>query len=306
MQQRNFSSSAYRPTAEYGKSGGPHLGTAIAISGAAASPNMGYHTNAALAFLMAVFNVRLGWWTVNPRHLRLWKVRGSPPLGLIYLLRELFPSTNDDMHYLYLSDGGHFENLGIYELVRRQCRFIIVCDASCDPDSSFDDLGGAIEKCRRDFGVDIKIDVGDLHRDASTRHSAAHFALGTIRYRVPRGRMSGFRKGYLLYIKPSLLGDESEDVQAYAAQHTAFPHDTTADQFFDESQFESYRALGQQIFRTVVESSSSAAGARGLMPTSLEALFLNLRKIAITNKEARAWRNIPTPLPRNVRLSVRP
>lgn len=305
-ERKNFSRSAYRPTELYGKDGGPHLGTAIAISGAAASPNMGYHTNSALAFLMAVFNVRLGWWTVNPRHLRLWKVRGSPPLGLVYLLREMFPSTNDDMHYLYLSDGGHFENLGIYELVRRQCRFIIACDASCDPDSSFDDLGAAIEKCRRDFGVKIEIDVSELHRDANTRHSTAHFALGTIHYRIPRGRVTGFRKGYLLYIKSSLTGDETEDVQAYAAQHTAFPHDTTANQFFDESQFESYRALGEHVFQRVVAAATPGVGSTQPLPITLRNLFLNLRRIANANRSGMAWRTVSTPLPRNIKLSVRP
>ena len=66
---------AYRPTREYahGKTGGPQLGTAFAISGAAASPNMGYHSSPGLAFLMTVFNVRLGRWSGNPRRKKCWK-----------------------------------------------------------------------------------------------------------------------------------------------------------------------------------------------------------------------------------------
>jgi hypothetical protein len=206
----SFCSSAYRPTDQFGRTGGLHLGTAVAVSGAAASPNMGFHTSPGLAFLMTVFNARLGWWAGNPRHRKTWR-RLGPAYGLLYLFREIFPSTNDEMSYVYLSDGGHFENLGIYELVRRQCRFIIACDASCDGNTRFEDLGNAVEKCRRDFGVEIDIDVGHLDRDVRTGHSAAHFALGRVTYRHVRGPA---RKAYLLYIKPTLSGDEPADVQA--------------------------------------------------------------------------------------------
>ena len=242
----NFSSSAYRPTEEFSRPGGPHLGTPVAVSGAAASPNMGYHTSPGLAFLMTIFNVRLGWWAGNPRHRKTWR-RLGPAYGLFYLFREIFPSTNDEMSYVYLSDGGHFENLGIYELVRRNSRFILACDADCDPNSSFENLGNAIEKCRRDFGVEISIRVREIKHSQKTKKSKSHFALGTIQYRGQD------EPAWLLYIKPSLTGDEPEDVRAYAATNAAFPHDTTANQFFDESQFESYRALGEHIFQAIID-----------------------------------------------------
>jgi hypothetical protein len=115
--------SAFAPTRTCGagrpdRKGGISLGTALAISGAAASPNMGSYSSPDLAFLMTLFDVRLGWWMANPREKR-WR-RGSPYLGFYWLLCELLGATNDDSDYVYLSDGGHFENLAIYELVRRQ------------------------------------------------------------------------------------------------------------------------------------------------------------------------------------------
>ena len=274
----NFYSSAYRPTEEFSRTGGPHLGTPVAVSGAAASPNMGYHTSPGLAFLMTIFNVRLGWWAGNPRHRKTWR-RLGPAYGLFYLFREIFPSTNDEMSYVYLSDGGHFENLGIYELVRRKTRFIVACDADCDPNSSFENLGNAIEKCRRDFGVDIAIRVLELKHSQKTKKSKSHFALGTIKY---RGQDD---PAWLLYIKPSLTGDEPEDVQAYAAGNAAFPHDTTANQFFDESQFESYRALGEHIFQAIIDllTAPVVVGGQAMPPpTTVQELFRRLADLLPT------------------------
>jgi hypothetical protein len=114
----------FRFTSTYGGEGGkPVIGTAMAASGAAASPNMGYHTRAGVAALLALFNVRLGWWTGNPRNNKAYR-EYAPGAG--YMLKELLSSTDATDSYVYLSDGGHFENLGLYELVRRRVRFIIV------------------------------------------------------------------------------------------------------------------------------------------------------------------------------------
>ena len=124
--------SAYAKTSEHASD--PRsltMGLAIATSGAAASPNMGYHSSPTLAFLMTVFNVRLGWWLRNPRDPKVWTDRGTS-VSLRELLYELLGMTTDDKKWVYLSDGGHFENLGVYELVRRRCRLIIACDAGQD------------------------------------------------------------------------------------------------------------------------------------------------------------------------------
>lgn len=222
------------------------LGTAITISGAAASPNMGYYTSNSLAFLMTVFNVRLGYWLGNTRR-DSWLRRG-PHFGFGYLLLELLGKTNSNSNFVYLSDGGHFENLGLYELVKRRCRLIIVSDAGRDPNESFSDLGNAIEKIRTDFGIEIEIDLDMLRREENQRLSKWHCAVGSIHYdRVDNGAP----RGCLLYLKSSLTGDEPADVARYADANPDFPHQSTADQWFDEAQFESYRALGYHVAKEV-------------------------------------------------------
>src|ERR1017187_9135954 len=122
----------YRATPGYMEPAGPGLGTAVAISGAAANPNAGYHTSAPLAFLMTILNVRLGWWLGNPRR-DAPSARSGPKNALLSLLAELFAQSNGRSRYVNVSDGGHFENLGFYELVRRRCRYIIVSDSEADP-----------------------------------------------------------------------------------------------------------------------------------------------------------------------------
>jgi hypothetical protein len=237
----------YRPTHEFAD--GISVGTAMAISGAAVSPSMGHYSSPAVAFLMTIFNVRLGQWLGNPRHMKTWKKLG-PPIGLLYLFSELFSLTSDRRGYVYLSDGGHFENLGLYELVRRRCRYIIVCDAGQDKEMSFSELGTAIEKCRSDFGIDIDIDVDPIRAAGNRNHSNAHCVVGKIKYDKFGPEES---HGFLVYIKASLTGDEPTDVVGYAAQNEEFPHQSTSDQWFDESQFESYRALGAHIAESVLE-----------------------------------------------------
>ena len=221
-----------------GVGGTPYIGTAMAASGAAASPNMGFHTKPGVAALLAIFNVRLGFWTGNPRNPRTWD-RYAP--GIWYLVSELLGRANADDHYVYLSDGGHFENLGLYELVRRKVRFIICSDADADPTFTFGDLGNAVERCRADFGVEIRIEAQlDMKQQKEPPFRIAHYAIGTIDY-------PGQPSGLLLYLKNSLTNDEPSDVLGTRASDSAFPHDTTADQFFEETMFEAYRALGEHM-----------------------------------------------------------
>lgn len=234
----------YRPTCEYIGPNGVFLGTAVAISGAAACPNMGYHSSPALAVLLTVFNVRLGHWTGNPCHKTAWR-EYSPRLGGRYLMSELFGLTDSNSPFVYLSDGGHFENLGIYELVRRRCQYIVATDAGQDEKFDLDDLGNAIRKCYTDFGVKIDIDVSAL-RPGASGFSLWHAAVGSIHYPdAPPGR--------LLYFKPTLACDTPCDILNYAAGNPGFPHQSTADQCFDESQFESYRKLGHYIAARVFD-----------------------------------------------------
>ena len=241
----------FRPTAMYGaqraritdEDEGTKLGMAIAVSGAAVSPSMGYHSSPPLAFLMTLFNVRLGRWCPNPRSSKKWKHSG-PRIGLFCLIAELFGLTDADADYVYLSDGGHFENLGIYELVRRRCRLIVAIDAGADGKMNFEDLGNAIRKCYTDLRIEIDIDVTRIDPLRETGFSQAHCVAGSILYgKVDRDAPDGT----LLYIKPSLTGTELADVLNYRKTDPNFPHQTTVDQWFDETQFESYRSLGYRI-----------------------------------------------------------
>jgi len=233
----------------YGGDGGAALiGTAMAASGAAISPNWGYHSSPAVAALLTLFNVRLGWWTGNPRHVDRWKEYAP---SILYLLSELTGNATDAGKYVYLSDGGHFENLGIYELVRRRVRFIICSDADADPDFEFQDLGNAVSACRRDFGVEIKLGAQSCITLSKDPYREAHFAAGEIIYPGQPQR------GLLLYVKSSLTSDEPADVLAMRSDHPDFPHDTTLNQFFDEQIFESYRALGEHIMMYLIEKSGA-------------------------------------------------
>lgn len=214
------------------------LGGAIAISGAAVNPNMGYHSSPAVTFLLTLFDARLGWWLPNPRHPEHPRADDTPFFGR-WLLAELLGRTHAGGKFVHLSDGGHFENLGIYELVRRRCRFILCVDAAADPRSGFADLGNAVHKCRVDFGANIDIDVTALmpREDGRAERSCA---VGRIAY-------ADGSSGTLLYLKPTLTGEEPADILHYARSHPSFPHEPTSDQFFDEAQFESYRRLGEDI-----------------------------------------------------------
>jgi predicted acylesterase/phospholipase RssA len=252
----------YRPVAKYGNK--ISLGTAMAISGAAVSPNMGYHSSRPLALLMTLFNVRLGWWLGNPAR-AAW-TRAGPLQAVLPFVMELFGLTDDEQRFVYLSDGGHFENLGIYEMFRRRCRTIVAVDAGCDPDFKFEDLGDAIRKARIDFGVEVRFSepcspasgcepmrLGLINRPNISRPSP-YCAIGTIRY-------PGIQEvGTLIYVKAAIHGDEPEDISSYAASNSTFPHESTVDQFFSESQFESYRRLGLHIGLAVFGEPPPGAG----------------------------------------------
>jgi len=228
------------------------IGRAMTISGAAASPNMGYHSSKLIAIVMTFFNVRLGWWVPNP--LRLERAqpekladlekkfeRTEPGHPLVSLLNEMFGNTTDRGSSVYLSDGGHFENLALYEMVRRRCPRIVLVDAGHDPDYKYEDLERAIRIIRNDLGANIRFPFGRPDAE-SIKSSKRLFTIARITFRDGS-------TGKILYIKPGMTGEEPIDVERYAARvkeiGEQFPHQSTADQFFDEPQFESYRALGQ-------------------------------------------------------------
>jgi hypothetical protein len=237
----------YRTSKEYGES--ISLGTSVAISGAAVSPNMGYHSSPLVTFILTLFNARLGWWLGNPKDEDTYH-RGYPKFAIRPIVEEALGLTNDENPYIYLSDGGHFENLGLYEMILRRCKYIVVSDAGQDSDYAFEDLGNAIRKIRIDLGVEITMGEVQMY-PRNSQKKGVYFAIGKIDYSTvdknneAKGKNS--YEGVLIYVKPAFYGDEPIDVFNYAQSSITFPHETTADQFFSESQFESYRSLGLYI-----------------------------------------------------------
>ena len=282
------------------------LGQWVGISGAAFSTGIGWRTSVALSFLTGFANVRLGYWwnsgvTARMRtkaaeragiaamgpSLGAWFSRVFPVQS--HLLDEFFARFHGVARERWnLSDGGHFENLGAYELIRRRVPLIVVVDAEADPDYGFEGLGQLVRKARADFDAEISFldyeticarraqctsgpweHVGTLDMlrrgrwesgvppcgddegqgpppvfagTERKRHSSAHAAVATVTY---EGRSSA--ESVIVYVKPTLLGDEPADIRHYHEAHPDFPQQTTADQFFDEAQWESYRALGEWI-----------------------------------------------------------
>jgi hypothetical protein len=217
------------------------LGRAVSISGAAVDSNIGVHQSSALIALMTSLNARLGWWIKNPNQPD-WDA-GSPGLAFP-LVWELLGRTDEHKRYVHLSDGGHFENLAVYELIRRRCRYIVCCDAGTDPGASDDNLANMLRLVRTDFGVRIDVSTSFLAQRGDAKLSLWHCAVGRIRYDDVDG---GELPGIFVYLRTSMTGDEPPDVQEYAAKNPPFPWQSTLDQFFDEAQFESYRALGFHV-----------------------------------------------------------
>jgi len=237
------------------------LSSAMTTSGAAVDPNMWATKARALSALMALLNVRLGFWGHNPRYaserdpLRPW--------WWIFILREMLGIGLDERtRHVHLSDGGGFENLGLYELIRRRVRWLIVTDAGADPTTTLGDLGQAIERVRVDFGAEIDLSADTLYHQRDKVLMQRPYSLGTIRY-------ADGSRGDILYIRPVLCSNLSADIYAYWRAHPAFPDEPTSEQFFAEAQFEAYRILGREIVGELLGKEA---------PPSVEEWFARLRQ----------------------------
>lgn len=243
----------YRASRAYaGEVGGITLGTALTISGAAVSPNAGQHSSPILAAVLTLFNARLGSWLGNPGD-DATSLKQGPTYALQPLVRELLGRADAKSPWIHLSDGGHFDNLGIYEAVKRGCRWIVAIDASADPERRYTDLGNAIRKIRLDLGARLELTGGWWIGGVDFGARGRYCALFRIRYRG----LPDFHWGSLLYVKPAIYLHPSHelpmDVVQYSRAAPAFPHESTVDQFFTESQFESYRALGEHEMAKILE-----------------------------------------------------
>ncbi len=214
------------------------LGSTIALSGAAVSPQMGLRTKRYASFWLAALNLRLGIWLKKPGNTS----RGP---GLLHLVKEMTATADEHGAFLNISDGGHIENLGVYELLKRRCRFILAVDGENDPTMTFHGLTNLQRLAYIDFGIVLDLNLDDL-RLGESGYSRSHFQLFRIFY--PKGLGQASREiGYLLYTKLSLTGNEGEYLRRYKLDEPAFPHHSTADQFFSETQFEAYRSLGEHV-----------------------------------------------------------
>jgi hypothetical protein len=196
-------------------------------------------------------NARLNAWLRNPRKV----TRKSKPSshsffkregpGLGYLVHEFRGTANEDLPFANISDGGHIENLGIYELLKRRCRYILAVDGESDPGMTFHALTNLQRLAYIDMGIHIDADLDEL-RLQITGLSRSHFRFCKIRY--PTGdKENPWEIGNLLYVKLSLTGNEGEFLKRYRLDEPMFPHHSTSDQFFSETQFEAYRALGEHV-----------------------------------------------------------
>ncbi len=264
----------YVPAANYGGPGGTTLASAMSISGAAFNPNMGYQSSPILSLLMTFFCLRLGVWLPNPARPAPGKLlsfgatgqdffaKGGPSFALLPLVAEAFGLTDDKYRWVELTDGGHFENLALYEMVMRRCKHIIVVDAGADPKCQFEDLGNAIRKIHIDLGVPIRLKE-DLKMRAGMKRGNKYCVVGEIDYGCvdtpPTGASRDSLKGTLVYIKAGLNGSEPADILQYAYTHPTFPHEGTGNQFYNESQFESYRHLGTWVIEKITDFAGKPA-----------------------------------------------
>lgn len=242
------------------------LAAAMAISAAAVASYRGQATHWLETLAIGLLNLSLGRWLPNPG--KIDHLSGRPPGRMAALWKEIRGRLSEEETFVHLSDGGHIENLGLYELLRRRCKLIVAVDGECDGRI---DCGSLIQLMRFaaiDLDTRIEIDLSELVPDEKGL-SQSHFSFGTIDYDTAhRGR----ERGYLVYIKSTMTGNEPAYVTEYRRRHSSFPHQSTANQLFGEDQFEAYRALGEH----------SAADLFGEDFTTAE-------KLARDKYKSRAW-----------------
>ncbi len=250
------------------------IGHWIALSGAAFGTGTGSHNSLGLSLIAGLTNVRLGYWWDS--HVRPRERKNATPPGFSQQVGRLFTAVFPVQSYLldewlarfhgparqcwYLSDGGHFENTAVYELIRRRLPHIVCCDCGQDGAYAFGDLSNLVRKARIDFNAEVSLcdraqlnqlrgsripesafsEIGTLDDFAEKKTRRHHALLAVVRY---GGRPTP--ESLILFIKPAVTGNEPADLREYEHSHPAFPNEPTTDQFFDEAQWESYRKLGE-------------------------------------------------------------
>ena len=262
----------YMKTGEY-RNGQTKLARAMTISGAAASPAMGRETFFAEAFALTLFNARLGQWMENPRYNRGSHASRNENwiFWPFYLICEMIGYTDARSRLIHLSDGGHTgDNIGIVPLLKRRCSLIVACDAEADPKYVFGSLSEGLRQAYVDDNIKVDLSLDEVEPDPDTGLSAKHVAVGRITYPPVRWKDAqgnavdiGKEQGWLVVLKSSLCGQEKAKIGNYKRENPVFPQQTTADQFFDDSQFESYRELGYHVAETSLPKDSEPAWRPG-------------------------------------------
>lgn len=225
------------------------LATAMAISGAAANPNAGggIYRHRPVAVLMALTNIRLGYWVSHPDPAVRMKKRRS---HFDTAWRELTGKLDETRRLLQLSDGGHFDNLGVYELIRRRVRLIVACDGTADPDFAFADFIALLARIEADFGARIEFSEGaglEVFMPSAAAGFPRNAQLARRGFTVGKIRYADGTEGDLIYLTTTLFKGLGLQTLGYCAAHEDFPDQSTADQFFDDAQFEAYRQLGYSL-----------------------------------------------------------
>ena len=243
---------------------------AMAISGAALSPLTGRVNGRTrpVRLLLAVLNARLGVWLPNP----YWNNRAEPAFpdvhgfvpklrryvgsvidkpGPYRLLHEAVGSPSMYERRIYVTDGGHYDNLGLVEALRRKPAQVIVIDASNDAEDRFTALAEAIATARMDHGIQIDIDPAPMVRGSKPRADRA-WAYGLATHPLKEGEEKPY-KTEIFFVKAVLAGHLEWDLEQYAVEHSDFPRRTTGDQFYDEWDFEAYRALGYSLAQSLTD-----------------------------------------------------
>ncbi|WP_413184862.1 patatin-like phospholipase family protein [Paraburkholderia sacchari] len=249
------------------------LGDWVAISGAAVSTGLGQSTHAGYSLLLGIANIRLGYWwdtyskpfslgAMNFKRMRVPIPGAVPPsrffteklFGTQFCLKGELMGEFDGprARRWYMTDGGHFENTGAYELLRRELKFIVLLDNGCDPRYTFGDIANLIYRARVDFGVEIKSAHARLPLPPGLRLNRTLVARSFGEFHKRKWcvaiqlltRFANGSEGQILIIKPRVTRAAPHDVREYRVQNKSFPNETTANQFFDDVQWESHRELG--------------------------------------------------------------
>jgi hypothetical protein len=286
------------------------LPAAVSVSGAAVSPTMGKKTLRAFTILLTLTNVRLGVWLPNPARLPDREVnptRRARVLGWVfgdvendtanrwvqwlgarrpgpqYLFKEMFGRTRITDRYLYVTDGGHYDNLGLVELLRDGCTTIFCLDGGGDRAGSYQALGEAVALARSELGVDIEVDPLAIAPHKKKEFAPTDHVIGRIRYRgttgeAPLDGQAGDEgTGILVYCRAAVTADAPWDVRDFRDRDPRFPIHSTLDQLFNDQKFESYRALGAWTTR------------RALTTWQRRVVLDAIRRQLVARARERAW-----------------